>query len=82
MYTDKPSRFVKKGEGAMQKGQRVRVKQDVPFTTYNGKVGKIIDAYRDVAGKARYAVRFDDGGGSVYYAEELQVIDGHTANHA
>jgi hypothetical protein len=59
----------------MQKGQRVRVKQDVKFTTYKGKVGKIIDVYRDAERRARYAVQFEDSGASLYFAEELEIVE-------
>lgn len=65
----------------MQKSQRVRVKQDAKFTIYRGKVGTITAVFTDLEGRARYMVRFDDGGGSVYHAEELETITEKGANN-
>ena len=55
-------------------GERVRVKDSTPNTLHEGKVGTITQAFRDMEGKPRYMVAFDGGKGSVYHAEELELL--------
>jgi hypothetical protein len=62
-------------ETLLHKGQQVRVKADAKFTTYAGRVGTITEAFRDMEGQPRYMVAFDARGGSVYHADELELIE-------
>lgn len=59
----------------LHQGQRVRVKADVQYTLHQGKVGTITSAFTDLEGRPRYMVAFDDGKGSVYRAEELELLE-------
>ena len=63
-----------KNEPLLHKGQQVRVKADAHLTLYKGRVGTITEAFRDMEGQPRYMVVFDAGGGSVYHADELEVV--------